>query len=208
MEGRRGLYAIVDPERCRGRDPRRIAEAVLVAGCTVLQLRAKNLTDANRLGLGRELARQCANAGVPFVMNDRVDLALLTSAAAVHLGQGDLPIAEARRLASPSLAIGLSTHDEAQAREAVRSGADLIGFGPVFETKSKVDPDPVVGLDRLASVCRETPIPVVAIGGITVERAASVARTGAHYVAVISAITEADDPEAAAAGLVAAIRSA
>lgn len=205
MHGRTGLYAIVDPDRCRGRDPRLLAEAILAAGCALLQLRSKGLSDAERLALGRELARRCERASVPFVMNDRVDLALLSGAVAAHLGQDDLPIPEARRLA-PTLTLGLSTHDEAQAREAVRMGADYIGFGPIFPTTSKANPDPVVGLDRLAAVCRETPLPVVAIGGITVERTEAVAQAGAAFVAVISAITEADDPGSAAAAIADAFR--
>ncbi|MFW6050467.1 MAG: thiamine phosphate synthase [Myxococcota bacterium] len=195
---RRGLYAIVDPAHCAGRDPRAVAGAILQGGCAVLQLRAKALADAPWLALARALRAMCAGAGVPFVLNDRPDLAVLAGADGLHLGRGDLPVCEARRIVGAGMAVGLSTHDEAQAREAVGLGADLIGFGPIFETTSKHRPDPVVGLDRLAAVSRECPLPVVAIGGIAADRAADVAASGASLVAAISAVCGADDPAAAA----------
>lgn len=196
--GLRGLYAIVDPDHCRGRDPVAIARAILAGGCAVLQLRAKALPDGACLALARELRAWCRRAGVPFVVNDRPDLAVLTPADGVHLGQDDLPLAEARRIVGDGISLGLSTHDQAQARAAVAAGADLIGFGPIFDTATKERPDPVVGLDRLADVARAVPLPVVAIGGIAIDRAAEVARHGARLVAAISAVSGADDPEAAA----------
>src|SRR5688500_10025971 len=124
----RGLYAIVDPDRCAGRDPERIALAILDGGCAALQLRGKNLPDAGFLALARRLRARCRAANVPFFVNDRADVALLVSADGLHLGQDDLPVAEARRLL-PGARIGVSTHDLAQARRAVEHGADLIGFG-------------------------------------------------------------------------------
>lgn len=197
---RRGLYAIVDPERCLGRDPLEVADAILRAGCAMLQLRAKGLPDRDRLALALAMGARARACGVPFVVNDRPDLALLAGADMLHLGQDDLPIAEARRIVG-AMPIGRSTHDLAQAREAVAEGADLIGFGPVFTTRSKERPDPTVGTERLAEVVRAIMIPVVAIGGITAENAAAVRSTGAPLWAVISAIGEAYDPEAAARAL-------
>jgi thiamine-phosphate pyrophosphorylase len=200
----RGLYVLVDPEHTRSRDPVQIARAALAGGCAVLQLRAKHLPDASRLFLARELRALAHAAGVPFVVNDRVDLALLVGADGVHLGQDDVLPAEARTLA-PRLAIGLSTHSLAQAVAGAHSGADLLGFGPVFETRSKERPDPVVGLDTLAAVVRSVGLPVVAIGGIRLDNASAVAATGARLAAVIGAVGEADDPEAAARALHTAI---
>jgi thiamine-phosphate pyrophosphorylase len=200
----RGLYVLVDPEHTRGRDPAQIARAALAGGCAVLQLRAKHLPDASRLSLARELCALARAAGVPFVVNDRVDLALLAGADGVHLGQDDIPPSQARTLA-PRLAIGLSTHSLAQAIAGTRSGADLLGFGPVFETRSKERPDPVVGVDTLAAVVRSVNLPVVAIGGICLDNASAVAATGARLAAVIGAVGEADDPEAAARALHAAL---
>ena len=196
---RRGLYAIVDPERCGGRPVERVAEAVLRGGAAVLQLRAKRLDDRAQLALAQHLAARCAARGVPFVVDDRVDLAVLCGAQGVHLGQRDLPLRAARRLA-PKLHIGCSTHDEAQLREALSAGADLVAFGPVHPTRTKENPDPTVGLDGLERAARlvDGRVPLVAIGGITPERAAAVVAAGADMVAVISALGEAEDPERAA----------
>ncbi|MCC6874649.1 MAG: thiamine phosphate synthase [Sandaracinaceae bacterium] len=196
----RGLYAIVDPAACRDRDPVAVAEAILRGGCAALQLRDKLNCDHDRLGLARRVGACCRAAGVPFVVNDRPDLALLAGADGVHLGQEDLPIAEARRVAG-ELWIGRSTHDLAQALDAVDQGADLIGFGPVFATSTKERPDPVVGLEGLGEVVRRVAVPVVAIGGVTLERAAEVSATGAPLAAAIAAVCAAGDPERAARAL-------
>lgn len=207
MLGTRGLYAIVDPDACRGRDPERVAEAILAGGCAVMQLRTKGLPDLPRLGLAYRIAARARAAGVPFVINDRPDLALLVRADGLHLGQDDLPIAEARRIVGP-MVIGRSTHDPVQAQQAIDEGADVVAFGPVFSTTSKERPDPVVGLEQLAEVCRECGPPVVAIGGITLDRAPEIARAGARWGAVIGALCGADDPEAAARALRAALGGA
>jgi thiamine-phosphate pyrophosphorylase len=200
MQARPGLYAIVDPAFLRGRDPERVADAALRGGCAILQLRWKNGHDRDCLTLARRLSERCASAGVPFVVDDRPDIAVCAGAAGLHLGQDDLPIADARRIVG-TMAIGRSTHDEAQAKAAVDEGADVVAFGPIFETASKERPDPTVGLDRLAALCRECPRPVVAIGGIDLERAASVARAGARWGAAIGALGLAEDPEQAARAL-------
>lgn len=197
---RRGLYAIVDPERCGGRDPVALAAAILAGGCAGIQLRAKRLADRDRLALARRVGALARSRSVPFVMNDRPDLAILAGADELHLGQDDLPIGEARRIVG-SMPIGRSTHDLAQARAALAEGADRIGFGPVFDTRSKERPDPSVGLAMLAEVVRLVAIPVVAIGGITLERAAGVCATGVANGAVIAALGEAADPEQAARAL-------
>lgn len=189
----RGFYAIVDPDRCAGRDPDRIAHAILDGGCAALQLRAKQLPDSALLALARRLASRCRVAKIPFFVNDRPDIALLSGATGIHLGQKDLPVAEVRRLA-PSAVVGLSTHDLAQARRAVERGADLIGFGPIYETQTKHDPDPIVGIHGLEEVCQSVAVPVIAIGGIDAERAPEVARAGAAMAAAISAVCGADDP--------------
>jgi thiamine-phosphate pyrophosphorylase len=196
----RGFYAIIDPERCAGRDPRAVASAVLVGGCAVLQLRAKRLADRELVALARTLRELCAARGVPFVVNDRPDVAVMVEADALHLGQDDMPVAVARRVVG-AMPIGLSTHDLAQATAAVEDGVDLIGFGPIFATATKESPDPVVGLERLGELCRTVPVPVVAIGGITVARAADTASAGASLVAAIAAVGEANDPAAAAAAM-------
>ena len=152
-----GFYAIVDPEHCV-LSALETADAILMARPAALQLRWKNGSDRDRFALGTELRKRCNVAAVPFVMNDRFDLALLTGADGLHLGQDDLPIEEARRFFSGP--IGVSTHTMAQAKAV--QGADLIGFGPVFDTSSKANPDATVGLRGLASICAAVEVPVVA----------------------------------------------
>lgn len=193
----RGLYAIIDPEACR-QQPLAVAEAVLRGGCAALQLRAKRFTDADFLALGRVLATACRVAGVPFIVNDRVHLVSELGADGVHIGQTDLPLEQVRSLLGPGVRVGLSTHSVAQAKDAQRRGADVIGFGPVFATKSKLDHDPVVGVAGVREVCTAVSIPVIAIGGITEQNAAEVAATGVSLAAVISAVCAVEDPEAAA----------
>jgi thiamine-phosphate pyrophosphorylase len=196
----KGLYAIIDPEHCLGRDPLWVAEQVLRGGCAALQLRAKTHTDAARLALARALASLCAAAHVPFWMNDRVDLALLSDAAGVHLGQDDLPLPEARRL-WPDRQLGLSTHSREQALAAAAAGADVIGFGPIFTTSSKLHPSPCVGLELLREVSASAACPVIAIGGIELAHAPALVQSGASYAAVIGAVCRADDPREAARAL-------
>jgi thiamine-phosphate diphosphorylase len=196
----RGLYAIVDVEACTRarRDPWVVAREVLAGGCAALQLRDKRGADDAYRALGLRLAALCRDAGVPFVVNDRHWLAAELGAQGVHIGQTDAPIEQVRSALAAGIAIGVSTHSRAQARAAVARGADSIGFGPVFATTSKESPDPVVGLHGLAEVCRSVSIPVVAIGGITVDRASDVRAAGASLAAAISALCAADDIAATA----------
>jgi len=201
----RGLYAIVDPEHCAGRDPVTVSEAILAGGCAVLQLRDKR--EATRAALARELLARCRDAGVPFVINDDLELALQLGAGGVHLGQGDLPVEQARARAGNKLQIGLSTHDLAQARAARARGADIIGFGPVFATATKLNPSPVVGVDGLRAAIAESALPVVAIGGIGLANVAQVRAAGCTLAAVISAVCGAPDPRVAAEDLHRALRT-
>ena len=210
----RGYYAILDlpardpadPDRNLGRFPGlaldldeidRRADQLLQAGPCCLQLRAKSVATAALRDAARMLATRCRAAAIPFCVNDRLDVALLVGADVAHLGQEDLPLAEARRIAAGRLLIGYSTHGPGQAAAAVAAGADYIGFGPVFDTRSKRQPDPTVGLEALRAVCAQVPIPVVAIGGIGLDRVEEVAATGAAAAAVISAVAGSPDPAAA-----------
>jgi thiamine-phosphate pyrophosphorylase len=201
----RGLYAIVDPELCRGRDPLAVAEAILRGGCAVLQLRSKRLPPAELEPLARGLLQLCRARAVPFVVNDHAELALRIGAAGVHLGQDDLPIEAARALLGADAAIGLSTHDLDQARDAQARGADLIGFGPIFATTSKANPDPVVGVHGLRAACAAVSIPLVAIGGLTPHNAPEIAAAGARFGAAIGALCNADAPATTAALMHAAL---
>jgi len=132
-----------------------------------------------------------------LIVNDRCDLALAVNADGVHLGQEDLPIADARRLLGPEKLIGLSTHNPEQVRKAVQLKPDYIGFGPIFSTATKADHDPVVGLDGLRAARALSTLPIFAIGGITADRVGDILAAGANGVAVISAILKAQDLEQA-----------
>jgi thiamine-phosphate pyrophosphorylase len=211
----RGYYAILDatPELAAGHPAlERRARALLDAGPCCLQLRGKAATARVLEAAARRLLPLCRAAGVPFCVNDRLDVALAVGADVVHLGQDDLPLADARRVRAsagrPDLVIGLSTHNRAQAIAAADGGADYSGFGPLFGTRSKANPDPTVGLDALAEICRAVAVPVVAIGGIALEAVPAVARAGAAAAAVIAAIDAASDPTAAGRAVAAAFARA
>jgi len=181
------LYAIVDAELSN--DPVELAERTLRFGCAALQLRAKRLDDRALCTIAEQLNAACKRANVPFVVNDRPDVAALIEADGLHLGQDDMRIAEAREIVG-AIDIGVSTHNLQQALEAQQGGADRIAFGPVFETATKENPDPVVGLAKLEEVCRSVSCPVIAIGGITPENSVKVLDHGATQLAVISALSE------------------
>jgi thiamine-phosphate pyrophosphorylase len=204
----RGYYAILDVTGAEAKDPSRAAARatrLLAARPCMIQVRAKEATAAELAALARAVLPLAREAGVPLCVNDRLDVALAVGAEAVHLGQDDLPLADARRIAAGRLIIGVSTHDAAQAAAAVAGGADYLGFGPVFPTSTKADPDPTVGLTLLHQVAAAAaPTSVVAIGGVTPALARSVAATGATAAAVISAIDHASDPTAAARSITAA----
>ncbi|MDY0000265.1 MAG: thiamine phosphate synthase [Polyangia bacterium] len=194
----RGLYAILDLASLGPRDPHEVAVALLGGGAVALQLRAKGQTDAldplGRLALAIDLRRLARSRGVPFFVNDDLDLALASEADGVHLGQGDLHPGLARSRLSKRQRIGLSTHNLGQARAALSLPVDYLGFGPVFPTGTKANPDPAQGLAALHEVCRSVALPVVAIGGLTTTAAGEVARAGAHAAAAIGAILGAQDP--------------
>lgn len=173
----RGLYAIADLQTLasRGIDPVAFAEAVLTVRPAALQLRAKKSVDTDVVDLLRAFAPRCRAAGVPLVCNDRPDLARVAGCNLVHVGQGDAHVDEARR-AAPGLGVGVSTHNLAQLDAAIEARPTYVAFGPVFPTGSKENPDPVVGIERLATAyarTRSAGLPLVAIGGITRGRAPS-----------------------------------
>lgn len=195
-----GFYAILD------RDDTNLAEDLLSAA-TVLQLRFKGASRGDLLRIAAWARPLTAARGALLVVNDDLEAALAAGADAVHLGQDDLPLAEARRIAGGRILIGVSTHDLEQVARAALGGADYLGFGPVYPTGSKANPDPVVGTDGLAAAVRAAaPVPVVAIGGITPARAAAVAAAGACAACAISAVNRAVDVRAAAAAMAAAFR--
>lgn len=179
------LYAIIDAEASGG--PLPLMQMALSRRCALLQLRAKQLDDREFFDLATRVRRACREAGIPFVINDRADIAQMVEADGLHLGQDDLRVQDARRVVGP-MQIGVSTHNLEQALQAERDGADLIAFGPIFETTTKRNPDPAVGLTHLRRVCLAVSRPVVAIGGIDPENAEETLASGAHFIAVISAL--------------------
>jgi thiamine-phosphate pyrophosphorylase len=191
----RGLYAIIDVDRLQASKiaPLELAARVLEARPPLLQLRAKRAAARDTLALLRALLPACRGAGSLLVANDRPDLALLSGADAVHVGQEDLPIGDVRRIA-PGLRVGISTHDLDQLERALAEQPDYVAYGPVFPTSSKQNPDRVVGLNGLAQAARAARAagcPLVAIGGIDLERAPCVAEHAA-LGAVISALVPPD----------------
>jgi thiamine-phosphate pyrophosphorylase len=162
--------------------------ALARAGCLLLQLRAKELSAREFLEWARDASRIARDAGIRLIVNDRVDIALAAGADGVHLGREDLSPVSARKLLGASAIIGLSTHDLREAEEAEAEPVDYVAVGPIFETTSKDEPDPVVGLDGARAARAVVSKPLVAIGGITLELAADVLATGVDGVAVISAL--------------------
>lgn len=173
---------------------RALLESVLRARPPWLQLRWKQAPGGPLLDLAHDVVERAAAAGCRVIVNDRLDVALASGAAGVHLGQDDLPLAAARRVAGDRLVIGVSTHDVAEARAAEDGGADYVGFGPMFATTSKADALAPRSLDGLRAVRAAIHIPIVAIGGIGPDAAPAILDAGADAVAMISALANAPDP--------------
>ena len=190
-----GFYLISCETMLRGGTFLPLLSEALAAGLRVAQLRAKSSLDEDELlRVGREARRLTRATGAALIINDRVDMARDLDADGAHVGQEDLPPAEARRILGEGRLLGLSTHSREQVLRAQREPVDYIGFGPVFPTTTKENPSPVTGLENLAWAVRTSRLPVVAIGGITLENVDAVLASGARSVAVISAVSRAADP--------------
>ena len=188
------LYPIVDSLG----DPRLshvdLAAAMLQGGARFLQLRIKDRPASEFVDIARAVKQLTDAAGASLIVNDRADIAKLIGAAGVHVGQQDLPAREARAVLGPDKLVGLSTHNLEQVQAATRAGdADYIGYGPIFTTGSKMNPDPVQGLDGLRIARAATALPIVAIGGISEATMAGVMKAGADAVAMIGEIVRASD---------------
>jgi thiamine-phosphate pyrophosphorylase len=183
------FYPVLDTELFarRGLPVAAAAEAVLEGGARILQFRHKTFFSRDVYVEAALVAKLCDSAGSFFVMNDRADFAMLLRCW-LHLGQDDLPPLDARKILPARSIIGFSTHNERQLREADREPVDYLAFGPIFETRSKQNPDPVAGVEELKRVRPFTGKPLVAIGGITRERAAAVRAAGADSIGVVNDI--------------------
>ncbi len=210
-----GLYVLIDPALCGGRDPVEVGHAALVAGASLLQWRDKLRDKGEQLTQARALYQACIEHDAAFIVNDHADLALVVSAGArpaaggigVHVGQKDLPLSEVRRIVPDYFIVGVSTNNPDEALAAQSAGASYVAVGDIFGTSAKQGTRPA-SLQRLAEVQAAVKLPVIGIGGINRSNAGLVTAAGAAGVAVISAVCSAPDPQKAARQLIEAMRLA
>jgi thiamine-phosphate pyrophosphorylase len=207
MARMRGLYPIVDLDTLARRNlsPLLLAQAILTARPPILQLRAKQQTPRAVLELLTQLKPMCARAGTQLFANDRPDLALLAHADGVHVGQDDLPLSAVRGLPG-NLRVGVSTHDHAQLAAALAERPDYVAFGPIFPTRSKAKADRELGLEalsRAAELSKAADVPLVAIGGLTLEHAPALGRIGVVAAVISDLLADGDDVSAVAARAIA-----
>lgn len=195
------LYLVTDQKLANGRPLVEIVSAAVKGGVTCVQLREKRSSTRTFLQQGLEIKQILGDAGIPLIINDRVDIALAIEADGVHLGQSDMPIADARRLVGPEMIIGVSAESVQDAVQAEAEGADYIGISPVFSTKTKSDHALPLGLEGVSQIRKRVKIPLVGIGGIRSDNAMDVLTAGADGIAVVSAIISANDPKKAAQDL-------
>jgi len=200
------VYVITDRKVAGNRSILDVVRAAIRGGATVVQLREKETTTRDMIEWGQALHEITAAAGIPLIVNDRVDVALAIDAEGVHVGQEDMPAAMARRLIGDDKLLGVSAETIEQAVQAERDGADYLGVGDIFGTPTKPDAGEPIGVEGLARIAAKVSIPIVGIGGITAENAGAVIQAGAQGVAVISAVVGAADPEAAARRLLQVVR--
>jgi thiamine-phosphate pyrophosphorylase len=187
------LYAIIDPTLLTISELD-LAEALAGSGVELIQYRNKTASSRQFFEISRELSNGLGPRGIRLIVNDRPDIALLAGAGGVHVGQDDLSVNEARAICGPDRWVGVSTHTLEQLAAADRTSADYIAIGPIFRTATKINPDPVVGTELLRKARQMTKKPLVAIGGITLERAEEVYRAGADSLAVIRDLACAPNP--------------
>ena len=196
-----GIYVIVDPDHCGGRDMFVIAEAAASAGAAVIQLRHKDVSKSIVVAEARTVSKICEENDTVFIVNDYPDIAAEVGADGVHVGQGDLSIADCREILHPDQIVGKSNALLDEAIASFEQGADYIAVGSIYDTDTKSDTRPA-GLSTLRSVSERVTAPIVAIGGIKPDNVASVAEAGADCVCVATAVTMAADPAEATHELV------
>jgi thiamine-phosphate pyrophosphorylase len=201
-----GVYLITDRASCGARGVEGVVAAAVRNGVTLVQLRDKNVDARPMLALGRALLALLRPAGIPLIVNDRVDVALVLDADGVHVGQQDIPCPEARRLLGPAKIIGVSIGSEAEAREVAAWDVDYVGAGPVYSTATKPDAGAALGPQESWRLARISGCRAVAIGGVDAGNAAALYAAGFEGVATISAICSAPDPGAAARQFAAVMR--
>jgi thiamine-phosphate diphosphorylase len=195
------LYLCTDRVLSLGRPIGEAVAAAVAGGVTMVQLREKEASSREFYETALELRALTRRLGVPLVINDRLDIALAVAADGLHIGQSDLPLKTARRLAGRDMFIGVSTGSLEEALAAERDGADYLGVGAVYPTGSKADAGEAIGIRGLAEICAAVRIPVVGIGGLHAGNAGEALGAGAAGIAVISAILSQPDMEGAAQGI-------
>lgn len=200
------LYLVTDPDITGGRNIFSIVKAAVAGGVTAVQLREKTASTREFINRAEEIRDFLRDKGVPLIINDRVDVALAVGADGVHLGSSDMPYGTARELLGPEAIIGVSVENVEEAEAMSGIGADYFGVSPVFATGTKPDHAPPLGLAGLRAIRESVREPLIAIGGINAENAADLIATGADGIAVVTAITLAEDPAAAARDLIRQIK--
>ena len=184
-----------------------LTRLAIQGGADTIQFRQKIESTREMIKIAQQIKQMCTDSGVAFIINDRVDVAIASDADGVHLGQDDFPLPLARKLMGESKILGGSAVTLAEARKCLTEGADYIGFGPVYPTTSKEDAGPVTGIDLLKQVVETIPLPIIAIGGVSVENTPEVIQAGTHGIAVISAVCCQENPEQATRALYKALRA-
>ena len=200
------LYFITDEQSSHGRSVEETVRLAIEGGVGLVQYREKSKTIRQMVDEAGDLMRLARKARVPFIVNDRVDVALAATADGVHLGSDDMPAAVARRLMGPRAIVGVTVSSAADALEAQRQGASYVAIGPIFPSATKPDVC-AVGVEAIAQIAAAVKLPVCAIGGITAQNIGQLRDTATALVAVVSAITAAQDPRAAARALLQAMES-
>jgi len=195
---RTDVYPVVTSEFCAGRSPVEVAASLLAGGARILQIREKTMPDRPFLELLRQVRELTWNNGALLIVDDRVDAALIAQADGVHLGQEDLPLPDARRIA-PDLLIGVSTHNADEIRQAQEEGCSYLNIGPIYPTKTKQLACTFLGLEQLRVLAPLVRVPFSVMGGIKFEHLAELKAAGAGRVAAVTAFTQASDPGAEAA---------
>jgi len=192
-----GLYVVITESFCAGRSAVDVLDACLDAGVQLVQFREKECSALELYARAQVFREHTARAGALLIIDDRVDVALAVQADGVHLGTSDLPIAAARRIA-PELIIGASSHNIEEALEAQQAGASYVNIGPIFPTQTKDVPTGVIGLDAIDTIAPNLTLPYTCMGGIKEGNVGEVLARGAQTIAVVTAVTAADDVCAAA----------
>lgn len=192
------LYVLTDKNLSRGRSHADIVRAAIAGGATAIQYREKQASTREMVESARELREIARAAGVLFIVNDRVDVAMAADADGVHVGQDDMPAGIVRKLIGPGKIIGVSAGNVPDALQAEADGADYLGVGAIYATATKADAGAPTGLAALTEIRRRVKLPIVGIGGINLGNAAAVIKAGADGISVVSAVVSADDVAAAA----------